>query len=350
MKDILIDMHRLKHNPYNGLYVFSKDLGSSLAALKPPDTDFHFYLPQTQFGIFGPRVQYEKHRSIDKFFRFGTGNFDVWHVTTTLSWYKPFRSKVKMVYTIHDLNFLIEDRDNPKRNKRVLNLIRKRTERADYIVAISQFALDMANEHLNIGGKLQKVIYNGTSVLPESKLTPPKHLQKKPFLFSIGQMYPRKNFHVLPPLLCNNNYELVIAGLHQTNYADRVWEAARKFGVEDRIRLVGPVSEEEKHWYYQHCSAFLFASFAEGFGLPVVEAMHYGKPVFLSTQTCLPEIGGDAAYYFTSFDAAHMQATFKAGMEHYQRTGAEQRIKERSRFFSWEKAAKEYIDVYRELL
>lgn len=349
MKDVLIDMHRLKHNPYNGLYVFSKDLGNCLARQQPADMSFHFYLPQKQFGIFGPDKQYEKHRSLDKFFRFGTGHFDVWHVTTTLSWYRPFRSKVKMVYTIHDLNFLMEDKDKPERNKRVLKLIQKRAQRADYIVAISQFALDMANEHLPIKGKPQRVIYNGTSE-PPAGMKPPPYQPKKRFLFSIGQMYPRKNFHVLPPLLVGNDLELVIAGLHQTNYADKVWEAARHYGVADRVHLVGPVAEEEKHWYYQHCFAFLFASFAEGFGLPVVEAMQYGKPVFLSAETCLPEVGGEAAYYFRSFEPGAMQEAFANGMKHYEDTNAGQKIKERARFFSWEKAAGEYIEVYRELL
>lgn len=350
MKNVLVDMHRLKHNPYNGLYIFSKELGQCLADAQPDDMRLHFYVPGKDAGIFGPNVPYEKHRSVDKFFRFGTGKFEVWHVTTTLSWYKPFRRKVKMIYTVHDLNFLIEEKDNPRRNKRVLQEIKKRAQRADYIVGISQYALNVANEFLPVQTKPQRVIYNGASFLEEENIKPPKYIPAKPFLFSIGQFYPRKNFHVLPPLLVGNDYELVIAGLHQTDYGNKVMEAAKQVGAQDRVHLIGPVTEAEKHWYYKHCEAFLFPSFAEGFGLPAVEAMHYGKPVFLSTETCLPEIGGDAAYYFTSFDAAAMRQRFAESMNHYKEKNPVAKIKERADFFSWQKAAQGYIDVYRELI
>ncbi|HZH38110.1 MAG TPA: glycosyltransferase family 1 protein [Flavisolibacter sp.] len=350
MKDVLIDMHRLKHNPYNGLYIFSMDLGASIAAHQPNDMRFHFYLPKDQFGVFGPQVQYEKHRSIDKFFRFGTGGFDIWHVTTTLSWYKPFRSKVKVVYTIHDLNFLIEDLDNKERNRRVLNLIRKRAERADYIVAISQFALDMANEHLPIQGKPQQVIYNGSPIFQPGTATPPRYQPKRPFLFSIGQMYPRKNFHVLPPLLLDNELELVIAGLHQTDYAQKIMAVAKRYGVHNRVFLVGPVSEGEKHWYYQNCQAFLFPSLAEGFGLPVIEAMQYGKPAFLSKTTSLPEIGSHAAYYFQDFDESAVREAFQAGMKDYCSRQRSAEIKQHAEKFSWHTAARQYIDVYSQLV
>ena len=53
MKNILVDMHRLKQNPFNGLYTFSYHLGKSLAALSPGDLDLYFYLPKDKVGIFG---------------------------------------------------------------------------------------------------------------------------------------------------------------------------------------------------------------------------------------------------------------------------------------------------------
>jgi glycosyltransferase involved in cell wall biosynthesis len=96
-----------------------------------------------------------------------------------------------------------------------------------------------------------------------------------------------------------------------------VMEAAKKFGVEDRVKLIGPATEEEKYWYYKNCEAFLFPSYAEGFGLPVIEAMYHGKPVFISDKTSLPEVGGDAAYYFRNFEPEYMQEVFKEGMRDY---------------------------------
>ena len=92
-----------------------------------------------------------------------------------------------------------------------------------------------------------------------------------------------------------------------------------------------------------------FPSIGEGFGLPVIEAMWFGKPVFLSTATCLPEIGGEAAYYFESFDPDDMQAVFEKGMQHYCQTQPQELIKQRAASFSWDKAAKEYTEIYRQL-
>ena len=57
----------------------------------------------------------------------------------------------------------------------------------------------------------------------------------------------------------------------------------------DRVIIAGPVSADDKNWYYANCEAFAFPSLAEGFGLPVIEAMNHGKPVFLSRLTALPE-------------------------------------------------------------
>ena len=94
----------------------------------------------------------------------------------------------------------------------------------------------------------------------------------------------------------------------------------------------------------------MFPSYAEGFGLPVIEAMQYGKPVFLSTSTCLPEIGGPDAYYFENFEAAYMQEQFKACMKHYQETNHQEKIRTRASQFTWQNAASQYMDVYKSLL
>jgi glycosyltransferase involved in cell wall biosynthesis len=97
--------------------------------------------------------------------------------------------------------------------------------------------------------------------------------------------------------------------------------------------------------------AFVFPSISEGFGLPVIEAMHFGKPVILATLTSLPEIGSDAAYYFPSFDPDDMQAVFYNSLQHYSvNKTQEQKIKNRSADFSWGKAAQQYAAIYKQLL
>lgn len=349
MRHVLVDMHRLKYNPYNGLYRFSKELGSAMSCFDEEDVKLHFYLPTDSFGIFGNKASYITHRSIDKFYSFGTHKFDVWHATTTLSWYRPFNKRTRFVFTIHDLNFLAEYERTYLHKQRYLRLIQERVNRADYITYISEFSRQQAAEYLDMGNKPSKVIYNGCNKPDTQHFQTPAYVPKQKFLFSIGLFMARKNFHVLPALLKGNNYELVLAGLNHFEYKQTIVEAAKELGVLDRIKLVGAISDEEKFWYYQHCEAFLFPSIGEGFGLPIVEAMWFGKPVFLSSETCLPEIGGDVAYYFKSFEPEAIQQTFAAGLAHYYKTSPQQKIRERAALFSWDKAAREYIEIYKSL-
>jgi glycosyltransferase involved in cell wall biosynthesis len=172
-----------------------------------------------------------------------------------------------------------------------------------------------------------------------------------PFLFTMGYVNPKKNFHTLVPLLKNSNFELVIAGrLDDPDYISNMKKQAEAMGLNDRLKILGPVSEEDKAWYLHNCEAFLLPSLAEGFGAPVVEAMAFGKPVFLSNRTSLPEIGGDVAFYFQTFEADHMQQVLKTGLTEYKKNGLAYRIISRGKEFSWEEKAKEYLRVYKSLL
>jgi glycosyltransferase involved in cell wall biosynthesis len=106
---------------------------------------------------------------------------------------------------------------------------------------------------------------------------------------------------------------------------------------------------QKKSWYFNNCNAFAFPSISEGFGLPVVEAMSCGKPLFLSTRTSLPEIGGDVSFYFNDFNPEHIQNVFASGMKKYNANGLREKIKQRGTNFCWHKAAAEYLQVYRSL-
>ena len=153
----------------------------------------------------------------------------------------------------------------------------------------------------------------------------------------------------MAPLLTDNEDELIIAGINDTLYAKKVMDEARRYNVEKRLKLIGPITENEKHWYYKNCKAFVFPSIGEGFGLPVVEAMYFGKPVFLSKYTSLPEVGGDAAYYFNDFSPESMQHVFEKGMNDFKNNNRVAAIKQHAASFDWNKTAKEYLEIYRKL-
>ncbi len=351
MNKVLVDLHRIGKNPYNGLYTYCYQLGKSLIKMDTSGLDLFYYLPEKKFGIFGDDVKYYNQKSIDKFYKFNTSQFDLWHSTTTVSRYKPFNDKTKFIFTIHDLNFTIEDPGNTSRNKRLLKDIQSLVNRADHLITISQFAKQQASNLLDLGNKPLSVIYPGCSLVTDNvQPISPVYTPLKPFLFAIGLIEPRKNFHTLIPLLENNDYDLIIAGMDTHEYKQVIINSTNQLNMQNRVKLVGPISEGEKNWYYKNCEAFMFPSYAEGFGLPVVEAMFYGKPVFTSRETSLPEIAGDAAYYFDSFDPNVMKKNFEEGMHHYEEYLPIEKIKARAMLFTYDNTAAKCIEIYRALL
>lgn len=222
--------------------------------------------------------------------------------------------------------------------------------RADAIVCISEFSKKDVRQYCEVGKKPLYVIHNGTNLLLKPELNSRSYKPKMPFLFSIGVIHPKKNFHVLLPLLKKNTMELLIAGKYDDrDYLSFIQKESKELGVEDNVHLLGPVSENEKSWYYNNCRAFTLPSVSEGFGLPLAEAMSCGKPLFLSDRTALPEIGGDVSFYFRDFHPEHMQQVFNSGMNNYNSNGLKKRIMERGRNFNWDKAALQYLEVYRSL-
>ncbi len=346
--NVLFDCERMKH-PYTGLHEYCRSLGKALLATKVQDSSIGYYLPKQYNGYFGDGCEYLFYKEYHKLFFPNIGSANVWHIAHQGAAVIPPTKKAKRVLTIHDLNFLYEKTDVHKINRELCRCQRS-INLCDHIVTISEYTKHDVLHQLNVGHRPITVIHNGCEVKEFPDFDHPNYRPARPFLFSIGTILPKKNFHVLPSLLAGQDYELLIAGRGSQSYHQKIVQEAERHGVADRVRLLGAVSEEEKYWYLKNCEAFLFPSIAEGFGIPAIEAMSFGKPVFLSTATSLPEIGGDYAYYFSDFDSEAMRDTFKKGMEHYaQHKPAEQIIKH-AKQFSWEKSAREYWKVYESLL
>jgi glycosyltransferase involved in cell wall biosynthesis len=252
----------------------------------------------------------------------------------------------KLILTIHDLNFLYKYKGLKKKLK--LNALQRKVNSASAIVAISQFTANEIKQHLQIDEKKLHVIYNGVSLKSASSVVLPAFLHNQKYLFGIGIINPKKNFHVLLPLLQHKpDLKLVIAGNDSHDYVNRIKEKALVLGVSAQVHFMGAVPDEMKYTLYKNCYAFVFPSLSEGFGLPVIEAMLMGKPVFLSKLTCLPEIGGPEAFYWDNFEENYMQTTFEKDMAVYERDhGKAERIQQHAAQFSWEKAAKAYLELY----
>ncbi|MEY4702106.1 MAG: hypothetical protein RIR96_3 [Bacteroidota bacterium] len=351
---IIVEDERMKY-PFTGLFTFCEQLSKSLVKNKSQlNGNLSFYVPKNQVGFAGDQIGYHIQQSWHKFFNPIHAKADLWHGTYQGSRYFPSGKKIKKILTIHDLNFLVEQKKSEAKQKKLLDKVRRQVEQADHVTAISQFTLDFIKQHIDFTNKPVDVIYNGCHVDTETDVpSKPKFIQDdKPFLFSIGTIAEKKNFHVLVPLLKGNDFNLIVAGIYQQDsYVEKIKAEAKKHGVSDRVILPGSVTTAEKWWLMQNSEAFVFPSIAEGFGIPVVEAMYFEKPILLSTHTCLPEIGGDAVYYFTDFEPENMQRKLQQAMhDFYNSSEKKVLMRDRKLKFNWDHAAMRYIDIYNKTL
>lgn len=302
-------------------------------------------------GCFGRNVNYIRQRSFHKYYSPCISNFDVWHAAQQGTQYFPYKSSQKKILTIHDINFMHDGSKSAEKKKRYLSDLEKKIRHSDSIVAISNYVMNDVSKYIDIPEKKKNIIYNGCNIEDQKELHLPKIKVEGSFLYTIGVITAKKNFHVLPPLLRDNNMKLVISGMtDNTGYKQKIIEEAKKFKVEKRIIFTGAVSENDKQWYFANCTAFLFPSLAEGFGLPVIEAMYFGKPVILSNLTSLPEIGGDAAYYFNNFEPENMVHILKSSLVSFQNNQPENLIKQRAQSFNWRDTAQKYLSLYDSVL
>ncbi len=344
---VIFDCERMKY-PNTGLYVYCDNVASCLVRQKDKINDsLCLFVPSGIAGRWGDGVSYRKLAFSDRYFLHCGKSVRIWHSSHQQTAYVP-PAGVMQVLTVHDLNFLYE---KPLRKHRAyLSALQKQIDRADYIVTISESTRRDLMDNIDVKEKPVEVVYNGLNQF-DGDIVPPVSRPSGPFLFSVGTVLPKKNFHVLPALLKGTDYSLIIAG-NRSPYEKKIMEEAARYGVEDRVFIIGPVTEAVKYWYIKHCEAFLFPSVAEGFGLPVIEAMYYQKPIFLSDRTSLPEIGGNHVFYFDhDFDPDTMTVQFRRGMELFANGNVDCGLmRQHALGFSWERTARRYIGIYNTLL
>jgi len=353
MYKIILDCDLMRYRD-SGLYHYCLNLGTYVKRILENERNggINFYVPAAEKHSFGPGadciIEKKWHQKYLKPFLW---DCDIWHAPFQSGRIVPAANrKIKILLTIHDLNCLHEGK-TLKEQKQSLQKTQQLIDRSSAIVCISNHCKKDVLENLDVKDKPVHVIHNGTHQVHIPPAKPAAYLPARPFLFTMGYVNQKKNFHTLISLLKDEGVELIVAGkLDDADYVKKMKLTAAKEGVVDRLHILGPVSETDKAWYLQNCYAFLLPSLAEGFGAPVVEAMAFGKPLFLAKRTSLPEIGSDVAFYFEDFSSDHMQLVFKEGMMQYRQNGLAQKIINRGNDFSWEEKAKDYLKVYQSLL
>ncbi|PZR25695.1 MAG: glycosyltransferase family 1 protein [Citrobacter freundii] len=355
MNEVILDCDLMRF-PNSGLYYYCLNLGNyvqSQLSASEKDIKVRNYVPKNASGAFDYNTANIVEKRFHRYYKPFLRQCRIWHAPFQSGRILPDKRKfpdIKILLTIHDLNPLHEGKPL-KEQQKSLQHTQSLINKSDAIVCISEFCKSDVLKHCDVGNKPVYVIHNGTHKVYEATTPLATYRPNRPFMFGMGYVNRKKNYHVLLSLVKNSELDLVIAGrLDEGDYVESIRREAMAMGIDDRVHMPGPITEGEKGWYLRNCSAFVHPSLAEGFGAPVVEAMQFGKPLFLSDRTSLPEIGGDVAFYFNSFEQDNMTKVFQEGMQRFKRENMSNALITRSKMFDWQKNTKKYIEVYQTLL
>lgn len=355
--NIFIEAYAIAH-PYVGIGEFCLHLCEHLAGharrlREQYGVQLYFIVPEGCKGIWGNEVHYVTFPGdVSLLSRCYGKHIDLLHLPHQYCRFKHFPRVGHTLMTVHDINFMYEKQGS--KLEKYKKKFRAKLCQADYISYISQFTKSDTEANFQVSHP-SRVIYNGVSKVEADTVAVSDdfadRLPQRPFLFHISSLRPKKNVHLLIEMMVYLPDEvLVVAGDWSGRYGSEMQERIRQLGLTNVVCLDN-VSTEEKIWLYDHCRAFLFPSQCEGFGLPPVEAMYYGKPVFLSELTSLPEVGGEHAFYWPELEPEQMAAVVRERLhdaDSHPELPAQ--LKTSTDRFDWEQCAEEYVRYYLDIL
>ena len=289
-------------------------------------------------------------------------SLSLFHSQYVLPLFLPCRS----VLTIHDILFESNPEFFPKFHRKLLKFfVPISAKRSHRIISVSEFTKNQIIKYYNISPEKITVIHEAAS----RQFTP---IRNKDFIFSqlmrygirkryvlfVGRVEPRKNIHGLLEAfnhMGRRNHRdlcLVIVGNQDRIFqSTELAKSIKDIRVNSDVIFTGGVSEQDLSILYNGAEVLVYPAFAEGFGLPVLEAMACGTPVVTSNTTSLPEIAGDAALLVNPYSTREIGECLERVLKDRQlRRELTRKGLQRAKKFQWREASMKTIEVYRELL
>jgi glycosyltransferase involved in cell wall biosynthesis len=280
---------------------------------------------------------------------------DVFHGT----FYRlPMVLPVPGVLTVHDLSGLLRPELHTRKTHLVNRMYPVFIRKAAAVIAVSgATAAELENR---FPGTAEKTVVIHEAADPRlAPVTDPGELRRvrlkyslpERFILFLGTLEPRKNlaglldaFAIASPGI---PHHLVIAGALGWKTAVMEEKLAAS-SLRDRILLTGRVPDEDVPGLLSLCEMFVYPSLYEGFGLPVLEAMACGAPVITSNVSSMPEVAGDAALLADPLSPGDLARAIESlARDGDLRRGISRKGLARAAGFSWLRAARETMDVYR---
>ena len=282
---------------------------------------------------------------------------DLFHSTAHLI---PGAMKRPLVMTVHDAtNFLFPGWYRWSNQLNRSWHLRRGIRRAKQLIAVSKATRDdLCRLYPESASKIE-VIYEGA----ESIFVPRADVGREqlglmfegPFILWVGTSSPRKNLKGLLAAferVHEKSPEIQLVLIGKRGWKDHdIFDYAREHHLRSFVHPVGYQPREALPLFYSHCEAFVFPSLYEGFGLPVLEAMACGAPTLASNVSSLPELVPDERMLF---DPSRPEEIAEKLLWVLQNPGVREELSaagiERAKDFSWQKAARETLEVYKQAL
>ncbi|MFA5403433.1 MAG: glycosyltransferase family 1 protein [Ignavibacteria bacterium] len=286
------------------------------------------------------------HKPIFESFR-RKNEYNVFHHTYFADYKK--KNGTKDIITVHDFTHE-KFPDNFSGLDKTIKAKAKAIKNADGIICVSNTTKNDLLNLYKIPEEKIRVIYHGNSLNYEVK---EKAFFEKPYLLYVGDRRAYKNFNLVLSAFNNsdlirNNFCLLCFGGGKFKKKEK--DVIYKYGLGEKV-FQTEGSDKELANAYKYANAFIYPSLYEGFGIPLLEAMHYGCPIVASDSSCFPEIAGDAAMYFNPKSVEDLILKIENVINNKEIRN--QLIKngyEREKLFGWEKCATLTFEFYKNIL
>lgn len=267
------------------------------------------------------------------------------------------------------LNFVVRVLSGGKYGANSLDYLQWSTrfslKKALHIITISHFTKSELLYAYNTSSEKISVIYNGYSSALYRPLPDDEHSQHilsrygitKPYFFYVGRLEKKKNTAALIEafaLLKNTkdptfNHKLVLVGDASFGF-DEIKYTITAYQLTSEVIITGWVDENDLPYIFAQAEAFIFPSNYEGFGIPLLQAMATRTAITASRAASIPEIVGDAALLFDPKNSADMAKALETVLcDESVREDLIKKGSERVKNFSWQKAAQETLEVFKNL-
>lgn len=269
------------------------------------------------------------------------------------------KTGIKSIVTIHDLIFLRYPQYYPLIDRTVYQAkFRYACREADRIIAVSECTKRDIVHFYGIPPEKIDVIYQGCDPRfeqpvsdEEKKRVSRQYGLPERYILNVGSIEERKNLLLVLRALpaADPGLKLVAIG-RKTAYTDKLNDFIRRHGLANRVRFIHRLPHSDLPAVYQQAELFVYPSRFEGFGIPIIEAIHSGLPVIAATGSCLEEAGGQGALYVNPDDFSQLaEAINRLSGDRSLREETVRNGKNHLRLFEEKKLAGELMETYRKI-